>query len=103
MPQIFASPNGELRAFVVPVGVSLHATPNIESEVVIRSVNGDILTSESYASPRGMNGYYVDKAQWSPGSQFFVFSMVSSGGHSPWSFPTIVYRRGLTGSPKSAR
>jgi hypothetical protein len=40
-----------------------------------------------------MNGYYVDNARWSPDSQFFAFSMVSSGGHSPWSFPIMVYSR----------
>jgi hypothetical protein len=93
VPQIYASPDGELRAFVVPAGVSLYATPDIESRVVIRAVNGDTLTSKDYSSPRGMNGYYVDQAKWSPDSQFFVYSMMSSGGHSPWSFPTWVYSR----------
>lgn len=93
VPQIYSSPDGELRAFVIPAGVSLYATPDIESRVVIRSANGDTLTSKDYSSPRGMNGYYVDQAKWSPDSQFFVFSMISSGGHSPWSFPTMVYSR----------
>lgn len=93
VPQILASPDGELRAFVIPAGVSLYATPDIESRVVIRSANGDTLTSKDYSSPRGMNGFYVDQARWSPDSQFFVFSMMSSGGHSPWSFPTMVYSR----------
>jgi hypothetical protein len=44
-------------------------------------------------SPRGTNGYYVVNAKWSPDSQFFVYSMASSGGHSPWSFPMMVYSR----------
>jgi hypothetical protein len=92
-PQVYASPDGELSASVVPAGVSLYATPDIESRVVIRSAKGDTLTSKDYSSPRGTNGYYVDRAKWSPDSQFFVFSMVSSGGHSPWSFPTWVYSR----------
>lgn len=92
-PLVYASPDGELRASVVPAGVSLYATPDIESRVVIRSAKGDTLTSKDYSSPRGANGYYVDQAKWSPDSQFFVFSMVSSGGHSPWSFPTWVYSR----------
>jgi hypothetical protein len=76
---------------VLPVDVSLIATPDMESRVVIRSVDGDTLNSINHASPRGMNGYYVDIAQWSPDSQFFVYSMVSSGGHSPLSHPTVVY------------
>ncbi len=93
VPEVFNSPDGELQAFVLPAGVSLFATPDIESRVVIRSRKGDTLTSQDYSSPRGMNGYYVDHAKWSPDSQFFVFSMISSGGHSPWSFPTMVYSR----------
>src|SRR5262245_63591055 len=44
-------------------------------------------------SPRGTNGYYVLVAKWSPDSQFFVYSLTSSGGHSPWSFPMMVYSR----------
>jgi hypothetical protein len=49
--------------------------------------------SKDYSSPRGMNGYYVDHGKWSPDSQFFVYSLISSGGHSPWSFPIMVYSR----------
>lgn len=93
VPEVYASPDGELRAFVFPAGVSLYATPDIESRVVIRSITGDTRTSIDYSSPRGANGYYVYEAKWSPDSLFFVFSMVSSGGHSPWSFPTMVYSR----------
>ena len=89
--KIYASPNKKLHATVLPVDVSLDTTPDMESRVVIRSVDGDTRNSINHASPRGMNGYYVDIAEWSPDSQFFVYSMISSGGHSPWSHPTIVY------------
>ena len=65
----------------------------MESRIVIRSAKGDTLTSKDYSSPRGTNGYYVVDAKWSPDSQFFVYSMASSGGHSPWSFPIMVYSR----------
>jgi hypothetical protein len=92
-PRIYASPNGALRALVFPVDVSLYATPDMESRVVIRNSKGDTLTSKDYSSPRGTNGYYVFNAKWSPDSQFFVYSMSSSGGHSPWSFPMMVYSR----------
>jgi len=78
---------------VFPVDVSLYATPDMESRVVIRTSKGDTLTSKDYSSPRGANGYYVFNAKWSPDSQFFVYSMSSSGGHSPWSFPMMVYSR----------
>src|SRR5438552_3939752 len=92
-PMIYASPDGALRALVFPVDVSLYATPDMESRVVIRTSKGDTVTSKDYSSPRGANGYYVVNAKWSPDSQFFIYSMASSGGHSPWSFPMMVYSR----------
>src|SRR5215813_3452314 len=63
--KIYASPNKKLHATVLPVDVSLNATPDMESRVVIRSVDGNTLNSINHASPRGMNGYYVDVAEWS--------------------------------------
>jgi len=92
-PEVYPSPDKALRALVLPVETDLHATPDMESRVVIRTVEGKLLTSKDYSSPRGANGYYVARAKWSPDSQFFVFSTSSSGGHSPWSFPTWVYSR----------
>src|ERR1700704_3091256 len=67
-PRIYASPDGTLRALVFPVDVSLYATPDMESRVVIRNSKGDTLTSKDYSSPRGTNGYYVYSAKWSPDS-----------------------------------
>jgi len=92
-PEIFISPDKAMHASVLPVDVSLYTTPDMESRVVIRSSEGDTLTSEDYSSPRGMNGHYVYSAKWSPDSQFFVYSLTSSGGHQPWSFPIMVYSR----------
>lgn len=89
--QIFVSPDKATHAVVYPADVTLYATPDMESRVVFRSAKGDTLTSQDYASPRGTDGYYVTVAQWSPDSQYFVFSMMSSGGHSPWSYPVKVY------------
>jgi hypothetical protein len=84
MPEIFLSPDKTMRAVVLPADVSLDTTPDMESRVVIRSSDGETLTSQDHSSPRGMNGHYVYGAKWSPDSQFFVYSLVSSGGHSPW-------------------
>jgi len=92
-PPVYPSSDKALLAVVLPVDVSLFATPDMESRVVIRNQKGDTLTSKDYSSPRGTNGYYVDRAKWSPDSQFFVFSLLSSGGHSPWSHPMMVYSR----------
>jgi hypothetical protein len=84
--RIFETPDKALRALVF-------STPDMESRVVIRSSAGDSVMSKDYSSPRGMNGYYVAHGKWSPDSQFFVYSLISSGGHSPWSFPIIVCSR----------
>jgi hypothetical protein len=92
-PEIFASPDRALQAVVLPVDVSLYATPDMESRVEIRGAGGDTLLAGDYSSPRGMNGHYVYAAKWSPDSEFFVFSLTSSGGHQPWSFPIMVYSR----------
>jgi hypothetical protein len=92
-PQIYASPDAALRALVFPADTSLHATPDMESRVVVQTSAGKPLAAKDYSSPSGANGYYVVAAKWSPDSQFFVYSMSSSGGHSPWSFPMWVYGR----------
>jgi hypothetical protein len=87
---------------VLPVEISLNATPDMESRVVIRTSKGETVTSKDYSSPRGFNGYYVVRAQWSPDSKFFVYSLSSSGGHSPWSFPWRCTAATRTASPLSA-
>jgi len=92
-PEVHASPDKAVRAVIYPVGMDLNASPDIESRIVFRGNDAKLLTSRDYASARGSNGYYVVNAKWSPDSQFFVYSMSSSGGHSPWSFPTWVYSR----------
>jgi hypothetical protein len=92
-PKVFVSPDKELRGVVLPVDVSLYATPDMESRVVIRTRGGETITAKDYSSPRGENGLYVVEAKWSPDSQFFVYSMSSSGGHSPWSYPIMVFSR----------
>jgi len=93
IPWIFASPDKATHAVVLPADISLDTTPDMESRVVIRKSSGSTVTSRDHSSPRGMNGYYVVRAKWSPDSQFFVYSLTSSGGHSPWSFPIMVFDR----------
>jgi hypothetical protein len=99
--RIYSSPDRTLRAVVYPVDISLDVTPDMESRVVIRTREGNTLNSKDYSSSRGFNGYYVVNAEWSPDSKFFVYSMSSSGGHSPWQFPMAVYgRESVHGSEK---
>jgi hypothetical protein len=88
-PKTFTSPDKKTEAAVLAADKNLIDTPDMESNVEIRS--GAALAANDYSSPGGANGYYVLNAKWSPDSQFFVYSMMSSGGHSPWSFPIGVY------------
>ena len=86
------SPDQQLRACVLSVG--RHPNPPFnESSVEIRDMTGAILATKSFKSPDGEHGRNVQKAEWSPDSQFFVFSTASSGGHSPWHWQTYFYDR----------
>jgi hypothetical protein len=101
-PEVFVSPDKTMRAVVVPADVSLDTTPDMESRVVIRSTSGDTVASKDHSSPRGANGYYVYRAKWSPDSQYFVYSMVSSGGFRPGSFRPWFTAASRIGSSDSA-
>ena len=91
-PEVFPAPDQRTVAEVFPADVSLYATPDMESRIVmIRAADGASRNTLDYASPKGANGYYVVVAAWSPDSQYFAYSLSSSGGHSPWSFPLGVY------------
>ena len=35
----------------------------------------------------------VVRTAWTPDSQFFVYTLTSSGGHQPWYCPTLFYSR----------
>lgn len=98
LPSVFAAPDGALTADVYAVDPSLHATPDMESRIAIKVQKGQIRgrqlrAAKDYSSPGGANGYYVVHAKWTPDSQFFVYSLSSSGGHSPWQSPMAVYSR----------
>ncbi len=81
------SPDGTLRARIVPVGKE-----GRESRIEIRDIkNQSILTTRSFASSDGEHGESVAHAVWSPNSRFFVFNTYSSGGHQPWHSPTYFY------------
>src|SRR5713101_1158632 len=86
------SPDRKLRACVLSVGK--HPNPPFdESRVEIRDMKGAVLATKNFKSPDGEHGRNVQKDEWSPNSQFFVFSTASSGGHSPWHWQTYLYDR----------
>lgn len=88
----YESPDKTLVASVVATNTGT-AIDSSENRVEVRSATGDLLAQEDFTSQDGEHGYAVVKAEWTPDSQFFVFSLQSSGGHSPWHSPTKFYGR----------
>jgi hypothetical protein len=88
--QQFKSPDGTLIAVIRSMQVS-EATA--ESRVELRTQEGHVLAKRNYASEDGEHGYGVTKASWTPDSQFFVYSLESSGGHSAWHSPVQFFSR----------
>ena len=88
----YFSPDRELRAVVVGDDPQPHRR-TAESRVEILRADGTLASSVDYSSPDGAHGFGVVKAAWTPDSEFFVYSMASSGGHQPWKSPTYFYSR----------
>jgi hypothetical protein len=64
-----------------------------ESRLELRSEAGRLLARRSYSSSDGEHGFGITKAAWTPDSQFFVYSLESSGGHQAWHTPVQFYSR----------
>jgi hypothetical protein len=88
----YFSPDRQMRAVIVADDPQPHRRA-AESRVLIYRSNGTIASAVDYSSPDGAHGFGVVKAAWTPDSQFFVYSMTSSGGHQPWKSPTYFYSR----------
>lgn len=86
----FVSPDGKIVAFVWSTRVT-DATS--ESRIELRSQVGRVLAKRNYLSEDGEHGYGVTKAAWTADSQFFVYSLESSGGHQAWHTPVHFYAR----------
>ena len=68
-------------------------TATRESRVEVWSESGRLIATTSYFSPDGEHGFGVNKALWTPDSQFFVYSLESSGGHQAWHTPVRFFDR----------
>jgi len=86
----FPSPDGTLTAFVLSTKAP-EATK--ESRIELRSQDGQVLASRNYASKDGEHGHGITEADWTPDSQFFVYSLESSGGHQAWHTPVQFFSR----------
>ena len=62
-----------------------------ESRVGIQAGDTHQLCTIDYSSEDGQHGFSVVRAEWTPDSRFFVYSLISSGGHQPWHTPTQFY------------
>lgn len=82
----YVSPDRTLKALVIPT-----SEKNNESIIEIRKFTGELLLKKSYGSEDGEHGCTVAQAKWTPDSNFFVYSMYSSGGHQPWHSPIDFY------------
>jgi hypothetical protein len=86
------SPDGQITALLI----TLAPTTNYggeESRVEIRDRANQLLALKDFSSSDSNEGEIVDHSEWTPDSQFFVFNVVSSGGHQPWQSPVWFYSR----------
>ena len=84
---IHVSPDEELLAVINPTGAGS------EDRIEVEKPKGGVIAARNHSSPNGQHGRSVLHADWTPDSQFFVYSTASSGGHSSWHFNTFVYVR----------
>jgi len=83
----YISPDGSVRVEVSSVGKE-PGLADYESRIKFRTKDGKISCTLDFSSEDSDHGYGVVKAAWTRDSQYFVFSLVSSGGHSPMHVPT---------------
>jgi hypothetical protein len=83
--KVFRSPDGHYTALLLPTA------KNPQENIVSIRKGPRPVFSHDFSSPDGQHGYTVEKAEWTPDSRFFVFSLVSSGGHSVQNSPTMFY------------
>jgi hypothetical protein len=84
----FKSPDGKMVAVIISL-----PEKNSEAIVELRTFQSRTIDRQVFTSADGQHGYYVSKAQWTPDSKFFVYSLESSGGHSPMVVPTIFFSK----------
>jgi hypothetical protein len=88
----YIAPDGGAKATVLPVGKEAGRT-EYESRIEFNLRDGATLCILDYSSEDNEHGFGVVKAQWTPDSRYFVFSLTSSGGHQAWHTPTQFFNR----------
>jgi hypothetical protein len=81
------------RLYLIALGI-FGLTFGVAGSVRADPVHSDhVLAFKDFRSSDGEHGRNVQKNEWTPDSQFYVFSTASSGGHSPWHWQTYFYDR----------
>jgi hypothetical protein len=83
----YASPDGAIR-------VAVNTRTQNDCEAVVQfNDHGRELLSVSYVSADHEHGSCINTAAWTADSQFFAYSLYSSGGHQPWHAPITFFSR----------
>jgi hypothetical protein len=83
-PTIKRSPNGAMVAEIAKAA-------NGEVEISIKAKDGSVVAKLGYSSEDHEHGFALEKAQWTPDSNFFVYSLYNVGGHQPWHSPAFFF------------
>jgi hypothetical protein len=92
---LFAASAKTVKRYKSPDGTLTVAVMSISGEAIVKveETKGNVVSKKDFTSDDNEHGYYVAKAQWTPDSQFFVYSLESSGGHSVMTINTMVFSR----------
>jgi hypothetical protein len=83
--------DGKLIAKITQTQKAAEGPPEFIIEVI--DSEGKIIAKQDFTSEDGSHGLSIDKVEWTPDSQFLVFSTFSSGGHQAWQTPTLFFDR----------
>lgn len=87
----YPSYDGKHRARITQVRKAPKTGP--ENKIQLLDQKGKVLLERDYSSQSGEHGLIIEKASWTPDSEYFVYSTSSSGGHQPWQSLIFIYRR----------
>jgi hypothetical protein len=87
-PKAYPSPDHRFKVLI--------KTADGESRISVVTATGSPLVAHAFGSDDQQHGYEVDAAYWTPDSQYFVFRLRSSGGHSPMFAPIVFWKEKST-------
>ena len=88
----YVSPDSGAKVVVAPVGKE-QGRSEYESRIEFWYSGDKLSCALDYSSDDSEHGFGVVKAEWTPDSRYFVFSLTSSGGHQAWHSPTQFFDR----------